>query len=86
MGALQILHCTTALPDAIFRMGGSKLRRRSMGIFTEFFAKPRPLRAGRQSRGMLILNAMGSAELSDLGIKPADFPHIARDMASKRRF
>ncbi|MCO6385469.1 hypothetical protein [Aliihoeflea sp. 40Bstr573] len=57
-----------------------------MGILTEFFAKPRPMRPSHQSRGMLILNAMGSAELSDLGIKPADFPHIARDMASKRRF
>jgi uncharacterized protein YjiS (DUF1127 family) len=57
-----------------------------MGIFTELFAKPRPLRINRQSRGMLILNAMDSTELSDIGIKPADFPHIARDMAAKRRF
>ncbi|MDF1599828.1 hypothetical protein PZ895_08560 [Mesorhizobium sp. YIM 152430] len=57
-----------------------------MGIFTELFAKPRPLRVSRQSRGMLILNAMDSAELSDIGIKPADFPQIARDMAAKRRF
>lgn len=57
-----------------------------MGIFTELFAKPRPLRVSRQSRGMLILNTMDSAELSDIGIKPADFPQIARDMASKRRF
>lgn len=57
-----------------------------MGILTEFFARPRPLQLTQQSRGMLILNAMGSAELSDIGIKPADFPHIARDMAAKRRF
>ncbi|MHB2264913.1 hypothetical protein [Aliihoeflea sp. PC F10.4] len=55
-----------------------------MGILTELFSRPRALHAQWQ-RGMLILNAMSSAELSDLGIKPADFPHIARDMASKRR-
>lgn len=55
-----------------------------MGIFTELFARPRPFHADHQ-RGMLILNMMNSAELSDLGIKPADFPNVARDMASKRR-
>ncbi|WP_252910990.1 hypothetical protein [Aliihoeflea aestuarii] len=55
-----------------------------MGIFTEFFARPRPIYAN-QKRGMLILNMMSQAELSDLGIKPADFPNVARDMGSKRR-
>ncbi|MET0170344.1 MAG: hypothetical protein ABW191_08220 [Aliihoeflea sp.] len=55
-----------------------------MGLFTEFFARPRPVQT-EQQRGMLILNMMNLAELSDLGIKPADFPNIARDMAAKRR-
>lgn len=55
-----------------------------MGILTELFMRPRPLQTD-QHRGMLILNMMTSAELSDLGIKPADFPTLARDMGSKRK-
>jgi hypothetical protein len=53
----------------------------SMGFFTEFFARPRP-RADRNYRAALaLLNAMSSADRADVGIKPADFPRIAREMS-----
>lgn len=55
-----------------------------MGILTELFARPRPLHPD-QRRGIAILDMMSRAELSDLGIKPADFPRLARDMANKTR-
>lgn len=55
-----------------------------MGILTELFARPRPLHPD-QRRGIAILHLMSRAELLDLGIKPADFPRVARDMAKKTR-
>ena len=52
-----------------------------MGFFTELFARPRP-RADRNYRAALaLLNAMSSADRADIGIKPADFPRIAREMS-----
>lgn len=51
-----------------------------MGFFTELFVRPRP-RADRNYRAALaLLNAMSPADRADIGIKPADFPRIAREM------
>jgi hypothetical protein len=52
-----------------------------MGFFTELFARPR-LKAERNYRSALaLLHAMSPADRADVGIKPADFPRIAREMS-----
>ena len=52
-----------------------------LGFFTEFFARPRPRADRNYSRALVLLNAMSAADRADIGIKPADFPRIAREMS-----
>lgn len=54
-----------------------------MGFYTELFSRPRPREEVRYRAGMAILNALSNGDRSDIGIKPVDFPRIARDMAQK---
>jgi hypothetical protein len=52
-----------------------------MGFFTEFFARPRPKHKANYRAALATLNAMSPADRADIGVKPADFPRIAREMA-----
>lgn len=52
-----------------------------MRFFTELFSRPRPREDQRYRAALATLNAMSPAEWADIGIKPADFPRIAREMA-----
>ena len=52
-----------------------------MGFFTEMLARPRPREQQRYRTALTLLEAMSNADRADIGIKPADFPRIARDMA-----
>lgn len=52
-----------------------------MGFATELFSRPRPQEAVRYRAALALLNAMSNADRSDIGIKPADFPRIAREMS-----
>jgi len=54
-----------------------------MGFFTEFFARPRPKPKyeSKYRAALAVLDAMSPADRSDIGIRPADFPRIAREMA-----
>lgn len=54
-----------------------------MGFLTEFFARPRPSEEQRYRSAMILLTGMSNAERADINIKPADFPRIARRMASR---
>lgn len=54
-----------------------------MGFFTEMFTRPRPDEGARYRAALAILNAMSAADRSDIGIKPADFPRVARQMAQR---
>jgi uncharacterized protein YjiS (DUF1127 family) len=54
-----------------------------MGFFTELFSRPRPRENARYRAALAVLNAMSSADRADIGIKPADFPRIAREMATR---
>lgn len=54
-----------------------------MGFFTELFARPTPREHERYRAAIATLNAMSRRDLADIGIKPADFPRIARQMASR---
>ena len=52
-----------------------------LGFFTELFARPRPKHEAIAYRNALaLLTAMNPADRADIGIKPADFPRIAREM------
>ena len=52
-----------------------------MGFFTEMFARPRPQEHLRYRSALALLHSMSSADRADVGIKPADFPRIAREMS-----
>ena len=54
-----------------------------MGFFTELFARPRPKEVARYRAALALLNAMSNAERADIGVKPADFPRIAREMSMR---
>ena len=51
-----------------------------MGFFTELFSRPRPREDARYRAALAILHAMNAADRADIGVKPADFPRIAREM------
>lgn len=52
-----------------------------MGFVTELFARPRPQEEVRYRTALALLNAMSNSDRADIGIKPADFPRIAREMS-----
>ncbi len=54
-----------------------------MGFRTEFFSRPRSQDERKFRAAMAMLNAMSNADRADIGIKPADFPRLAREMALK---
>lgn len=54
-----------------------------MGFFTELFSRQRAPDDLRYRAALAILDAMTPAERADIGIKPADFPRIAREMAGR---
>jgi uncharacterized protein YjiS (DUF1127 family) len=64
--------------------GRNRTRRHAMGFFTEMFARPRPREQDRYRAAFAILNAMSESDRFDIGIKPADFPRIAREMATRQ--
>jgi hypothetical protein len=53
----------------------------TMGFFTELFARPRPKHESRYRAALALLDGMSASDRADIGIKPADFPRIAREMA-----
>lgn len=54
-----------------------------MSIFTELFARPRPKHEVKFRMAMETLTGLSRGDLADIGIKPADFPRIARQMAER---
>ncbi|MCO5163763.1 MAG: hypothetical protein M9939_21770 [Mesorhizobium sp.] len=54
-----------------------------MAFFTELFSRPRPRDVVRYQAALAVLNAMSNADRADIGIKPADFPRIAREMSTR---
>ncbi len=52
-------------------------------FLTELFARPRPKQDHRYGQAMRLLSSMSSRDMADIGIKPADFPRIAREMAGR---
>lgn len=81
MAAMRMLHCTMRSESLDFRPREDEQGGNLMGFFTELFSRPRPREDVRYRAALAILNAMSPAERADIGIKPADFPRIAREMA-----
>jgi uncharacterized protein YjiS (DUF1127 family) len=54
-----------------------------MAFYTELFSRPRPNDGALYRAALALLNAMNNADRADIGIKPADFPRIAREMAMR---
>ncbi|PZN49698.1 MAG: hypothetical protein DIU65_13940 [Proteobacteria bacterium] len=54
-----------------------------MEFLTELLSRPRPNEQARYRAALAILNAMSNSDRADIGIKPADFPRIAREMAER---
>ncbi|WP_315919686.1 hypothetical protein [Mesorhizobium sp. SP-1A] len=52
-----------------------------MGFLTEMFSRPRPTEQARYRAALALLHSMSNADRSDIRIKPADFPRIAREMS-----
>jgi uncharacterized protein YjiS (DUF1127 family) len=69
--------------SAIWLRVEDELGHRVMGFFTEMFARPRPQEHQRYRSALALLNAMSNADRADIGIKPADFPRIAREMSMR---
>ncbi|CAN7484593.1 hypothetical protein [Mesorhizobium caraganae] len=80
-------HANAALHNLhIFPIFGAvedQLRGRIMGFFTEMFARPRPQEHQRYRSALALLHSMSNADRADVGIKPADFPRIAREMSMR---
>ncbi|WP_164897953.1 MULTISPECIES: hypothetical protein [unclassified Mesorhizobium] len=55
-----------------------------MGFLTEMFARPRPQERLRYRAALALLHSMSNADRADIGIKPADFPRVAREMSSHK--
>ena len=54
-----------------------------MAFFIDLFSRPRPTENQRYRAALAILNAMSNADRADIGVKPADFPRIAREMSMR---
>lgn len=54
-----------------------------MGFYTELFSRPRPREDGRYRAALAILHSTSISDRRDLGVRPADFPRIAREIVMK---
>jgi hypothetical protein len=81
MAAMHMLHCNIIVTHLSYGSREEQHGADSMAFFTELFSRPRPQEAPRYRAALAVLNAMSDADRADIGIKPADFPRIAREMA-----
>ena len=56
-----------------------------MGFFTELFIRPRPEETLRVRNARAMLESMSPSDRADIGVKPADFPRLAREMSRRQR-
>lgn len=55
-----------------------------MGFFTEMFSRPRPEEIERFRNTLAFLESMSPADRADIGIRPVDFPRMARETGERR--
>lgn len=56
-----------------------------MPFLTELFSRPRPDDIERFRNALVFLESLSPSDRADIGIKPADFPRVAREMAQGSR-
>lgn len=79
---MHLLHCTNSLPAPILALS-KPIKDDHMRIFSGLMGR-RPSKKDRAySNAMDVLRGMTAADCADIGIKPADFSRIAREMASR---
>jgi hypothetical protein len=54
-----------------------------MGFQTELFSRPRPDAQAHYCAALALLHAMCKADRKDPGVRPADFPRLARELATR---
>lgn len=84
MAAMRMLHCTIVMNHLYLELREEQPGAWTMGFFTEIFSRPRPQEQIRYRTALTLLNAMSNSDRADIGIKPADFPRIAREMALRQ--
>lgn len=52
-------------------------------FLTEFFSRPVPREVRRYRDALQFLESLSPADQFDIGIRPADFPRVAREMARR---
>lgn len=79
---MRMLHCTIAT-NRLYLPWEDQQESPKMGFLTEMFSRPRPKEQARYRSALAVLHAMSNADRADIGVKPADFPRIAREMAMR---
>ena len=54
-----------------------------MGFKTELFSRPRPVAQPHYRAALALLHAMCKADRCELGVRPADFPRLTRELAAR---
>ena len=54
-----------------------------MPFLTELFTRPRPVEIERLNNALAFLESLSPADRADIGIRPADFPRVAREMSRR---
>jgi hypothetical protein len=75
-----MLHCTI-ITNPLYWRREDQQESLTVGFLTEMFSRPRPREQAGYRAALALLHAMNNADRADIGIKPADFPRIAREMA-----
>ncbi|MEI5679490.1 MULTISPECIES: hypothetical protein [unclassified Mesorhizobium] len=82
MAAMQLLLCTMNI-NRLYWLWEDQRRVLIMKFLTEMFTSRRHRENSRYRAAFQMLDAMSNADRADIGVKPADFPRIAREMALK---
>ena len=75
-----MLHCTMSCESIRFAAGGTN-GGWAVGFKTELFSRPRPGAQAHYRAALALLHAMCKADRNDPGVRPADFPRLARELA-----
>jgi hypothetical protein len=54
-----------------------------VGFKTELFSRPRPDAQAHYRAALALLHAMCKADRNDIGVRPPDFPRMAREIAAR---
>jgi hypothetical protein len=82
MAAMRHVALHNSFESIRFRVGRTNWSR-NMAFRTELFSRPRPNEQAHYRAALALLHAMCKADRKDLGVRPADFPRLAREPATR---